>query len=172
MMVDRRCVAKVLAKVRTHGLQHFRQHRRGRIIVEVDPAHHPYYSTRFAGENREESGREKQGRRRAVQLSSRASVLRAARDLGEPRVALRLLRRNNRASGSHPYQPATRINPAKVHRFSMATYRLGYSGPWYSARGRIRRLSSSCSITCAAQPLMRDTANTGVNRSSSMPNTW
>jgi hypothetical protein len=37
-------------------------------------------------------------------LSSRASVLCAARDLGEPRDASRSLRRNNRASGSHPYR--------------------------------------------------------------------
>src|SRR5580698_1000435 len=37
-------------------------------------------------------------------LSSRASVLCAARDLGEPRDASRTLRRNNRAFGSLPYR--------------------------------------------------------------------
>jgi hypothetical protein len=36
-------------------------------------------------------------------LSSRASVLCAARDLGEPREASRFLRRNKRAFGSLPY---------------------------------------------------------------------
>src|SRR5580700_4642129 len=37
-----------------------------------------------------------------IWLSSRASVLCAARDLGEPRDASRFLRRNNRAFGSLP----------------------------------------------------------------------
>jgi len=41
---------------------------------------------------------------------------------------------------------------------------IGVIRPRYSARGRIRRLSSSCSITCAVQPLMRETAKTGVNK--------
>src|SRR5450631_4870990 len=36
-------------------------------------------------------------------LSSRASVFCAARDLGEPRKALRSLQRSNRAFGSRPY---------------------------------------------------------------------
>jgi hypothetical protein len=38
-----------------------------------------------------------------IRLSSRASVLCAARDLGEPRDASRTLRRDNRVSGSLPY---------------------------------------------------------------------
>jgi hypothetical protein len=37
-----------------------------------------------------------------VNLSSRASAFRAARDLGEPREASRFLRRSNRAFGSLP----------------------------------------------------------------------
>jgi len=55
-------------------------------------------------------------------LSSRASVLCAARDLGEPRDASRSLRRNNRASGSHPYrrppdthQDSTIRPPRRIH---------------------------------------------------------
>jgi hypothetical protein len=37
------------------------------------------------------------------ELSSRASLFSAARDLGEPRDAARYLRRNDRAFGSLPY---------------------------------------------------------------------
>ncbi len=55
------------------------------------------------------------------------------------------------------------------YRFSMGTYFTGYSGPVYSARGRMRRLSSSCSMTCAAHPAMRLMAKIGVKRSMSMP---
>src|ERR1700674_3939060 len=40
MMVDGGRVAEVLAEVRPHGLQHFGEHRCGRIVVEIDPAHH------------------------------------------------------------------------------------------------------------------------------------
>src|ERR1700738_4378071 len=40
-------------------------------------------------------------------------------------------------------------------RAAMGIQCWGYSGPMYSARGRMRRLSSSCSITWAAQPEMR-----------------
>ncbi len=57
-------------------------------------------------------------------------------------------------------------------RCSMGIHACGYSGPTYSARGRIRRLSSSCSMTCAVQPLTRETANTGVNKSTSIPSVW
>src|SRR5581483_877032 len=64
------------------------------------------------------------------------------------------------------------ISTPGSYRWSMGTYRPGYSGPMYSARGRMRRLSSSCSITWAVQPLMRETANTGVKRSTSMPSVW
>ncbi len=46
-----------------------------------------------------------------VGLSSRASVLCAARDPGEPREASRSLRRINRASGSLPYSPAPPLPP-------------------------------------------------------------
>src|SRR5579863_5402221 len=52
-------------------------------------------------------------------LSSRASVLCAARDLGEPREASRSLRRNNRASGSLPY----RTNPHYSVRFVIPSKR-------------------------------------------------
>jgi hypothetical protein len=55
------------------------------------------------------------------------------------------------------------------YRFSTAVYFTGYSAPMYSARGRISRLSSSCSITCAAQPEILLTANIGVKRSRSIP---
>jgi putative membrane protein insertion efficiency factor len=41
-------------------------------------------------------------------LSARASVLCAARDLGEPRDVSRFLRHNNRAFGALPYQTAPR----------------------------------------------------------------
>src|SRR4029077_19757359 len=47
MMVDRRSVAKVLAKIRAHRFEHFRKHRRGGVIVEVSAAHRSYYSTGF-----------------------------------------------------------------------------------------------------------------------------
>jgi hypothetical protein len=40
MMVDGGRVAKVLAKVRPHGLQNLRERRSSRVIVEIDPAHH------------------------------------------------------------------------------------------------------------------------------------
>src|SRR5579863_8844239 len=48
-------------------------------------------------------------------LSSRASVRRAARDLGGPREVSRTLRRNTRAFGSLPYLLLLRSN-AKIHR--------------------------------------------------------
>jgi len=47
-------------------------------------------------------------------------------------------------------------------RSSMGMYGAGYSGPMYSARGRMSRLSSSCSIMCAAHPAMRLMAKMGV----------
>jgi hypothetical protein len=37
----------VLAKVRTHGFENFRQNRRGGVIVEVNAGHNLYYSTCF-----------------------------------------------------------------------------------------------------------------------------
>jgi hypothetical protein len=40
MMVDGGRVAKVLAKVRPHGLQHLGEHRSSRVVVEIDPSHH------------------------------------------------------------------------------------------------------------------------------------
>src|SRR5438445_12185294 len=40
MMVDGGRVAEVLAKVRPHGPQNFGEHRCGRVVVEIDPAHH------------------------------------------------------------------------------------------------------------------------------------
>src|SRR5262249_7234681 len=57
-------------------------------------------------------------------------------------------------------------------RASSATYRCGYSGPMYSARGRIRRLLAYCSSTCAVQPEMRLTAKIGVKRSMAIPSAW
>src|ERR1700677_135134 len=50
-------------------------------------------------------------------LSSRANVLRAARDLGEPRDASRTLRRNSRAFGSLPCQ--TEPLPDNLGAFSI-----------------------------------------------------
>ena len=58
------------------------------------------------------------------------------------------------------------------HRASTGTYRCGYSGPIYSARGRIRRLFAYCSRTCAVQPDTRLTAKIGVKSSMSMPSAW
>ena len=43
--------------------------------------------------------------------------------------------------------------------------RCGYSGPMYSARGRISRLFAYCSSTCAVQPETRLTAKIGVKSS-------
>jgi hypothetical protein len=60
----------------------------------------------------------------------------------------------------------------RPYRFSIGMYLDGYTGPTYSARGRINRLSSNCSITCADQPLIRETAKIGVNRSTSIPKVW
>src|SRR5690606_382114 len=42
-------------------------------------------------------------------------------------------------------------------------------GPTYSACGRIRRLSASCSMTCAVHPAARAHANTFVNMSVGIP---
>src|ERR1700676_3729130 len=47
MMMDRRSAAAVLAKKGAHGFEHFRQNRRGGVIVEVNPEHGSYYSTCF-----------------------------------------------------------------------------------------------------------------------------
>src|SRR5260370_25059981 len=38
-MVDRRRVAKVVPEIRTHGIEHLRQNRRGGVIVEVNAQH-------------------------------------------------------------------------------------------------------------------------------------
>lgn len=57
---------------------------------------------------------------------------------------------------------------AAYQRCSIGMYGLG-AGPVYSARGRIRRLWSYCSSTCAVQPAMRLQAKSGVNRSVVMP---
>src|ERR1700722_1913764 len=40
VMVDRRSVAKVLAKIRPHGVEHLRRHRSGGVVVEVNAGHH------------------------------------------------------------------------------------------------------------------------------------
>ena len=55
---------------------------------------------------------------------------------------------------------------------SSGLYRCGYSGPMYSARGRISLLFAYCSSTCAVQPEIRLTAKIGVNRSMGMPSAW
>ena len=60
----------------------------------------------------------------------------------------------------------------RYFRWSSGTYLAGYSGPMYSARGRMRRLSSCCSITCADQPEIRLIAKIGVNRSMSIPGVY
>src|SRR5215470_1510675 len=60
----------------------------------------------------------------------------------------------------------------QTYRASTGTYLWGYSGPMYSARGRMRRLLLYCSRTWAVQPEMRLTAKMGVNRSVSMPSAW
>ena len=39
MMVDGRRVAKVIAKVRPHGLQNLGEHRGRSVVIEIDPAH-------------------------------------------------------------------------------------------------------------------------------------
>src|ERR1051326_3656163 len=39
VLVDGRRIAEPLQVERLHGLEHFRQYRRGRIVVEVNPAH-------------------------------------------------------------------------------------------------------------------------------------
>src|SRR5205085_11015847 len=43
------------------------------------------------------------------------------------------------------------------------------AGPTYSDRGRMRRLLSCCSVTCAHQPATRDAANSGVFNSGGKP---
>ena len=61
----------------------------------------------------------------------------------------------------------------RVHYLaSSGWYRCGYSGPMYSARGRISRLFAYCSSTCAVQPDTRLTAKIGVKRSTSIPSAW
>src|SRR5262245_19007539 len=62
------------------------------------------------------------------------------------------------------------LNP--IYLDATGRYRCGYSGPMYSARGRIRRLLAYCSSTCAVQPEIRLTAKIGVNRSTGMPSAW
>jgi len=39
MVMDGRGVPEVLAELRAHGIQHLREHRGGRVVVEVNPAH-------------------------------------------------------------------------------------------------------------------------------------
>ena len=68
-----------------------------------------------------------------------------------------------------PFTKPSAAHPLGNYRFSTAVYFTGYSAPIYSARGRINRLSSSCSITCAAQPEILLTAKIGVNKSRSIP---
>src|SRR5580693_6023095 len=38
VLMDRRGVTEALPKVWTHGIEHVRQNRRGRVVVEVNPA--------------------------------------------------------------------------------------------------------------------------------------
>src|SRR5579872_6940832 len=72
-----------------------------------------------------------------------------------------------------PYMRETKprsedLRPARdavSQRDSKATKRCGYSGPMYSARGRMRRLFAYCSRTCAVQPDTRLTAKIGVKSS-------
>src|SRR5690606_4349026 len=45
-------------------------------------------------------------------------------------------------------------------------------GPVYRLRGRIRRFLSCCSVTCAAQPITRLQANSGVFRSLLIASRW
>ena len=45
VMVDGGRVAEVLAEVRPHGLQNLGEHRSGRVVVEIDSAHHAFYCT-------------------------------------------------------------------------------------------------------------------------------
>src|SRR5437667_11259663 len=59
-----------------------------------------------------------------------------------------------------------------AYRASRGTYRCGYSGPTYSARGRMRRLFAYCSSTCAVHPEIRLTAKIGVKRSIGIPSAW
>jgi hypothetical protein len=40
MVVDRRSIAKALAKIWPHSVEHVRENRRGSVIVEVNAAHH------------------------------------------------------------------------------------------------------------------------------------
>src|SRR5437016_2638972 len=61
---------------------------------------------------------------------------------------------------------------ARTYRASSGTYRCGYFGPMYSARGRMSRLFAYCSSTCAVHPDMRLTAKIGVKRSMAMPSAW
>jgi len=64
--------------------------------------------------------------------------------------------------------PLSAFSGAKTCRFrayprsSIGIQWAGYTGPMYSARGRMRRLSSNCSMTWAAQPAMRLMAKMGV----------
>ena len=46
------------------------------------------------------------------------------------------------------------------------------AGPTYSAVGRINRLSPRCSMMWAAQPVIRDATNRGVNIDVGMPQKW
>src|SRR5713101_6491703 len=39
VMVDRRCVAKVLSEIWAHGFEHIRKNRSGGVIVEVNAGH-------------------------------------------------------------------------------------------------------------------------------------
>ena len=39
MTMQRRGVTKLLAKVRLHGLKNLWQHRSGRVVIKIDPAH-------------------------------------------------------------------------------------------------------------------------------------
>jgi hypothetical protein len=39
--MDRRSIAKALAKIWPHSVKHVRENRRGGVIVEVNAAHHP-----------------------------------------------------------------------------------------------------------------------------------
>ena len=75
-MVDRRGIAKALAKVRPHGLQHFGKYRSGRVVIEIDAASHRATIVLVADANRREFER-KTGAQSAEFRALRSQVFEA-----------------------------------------------------------------------------------------------
>src|SRR5215467_317394 len=66
-------------------------------------------------------------------------------------------------------RPLPRVAPAAAAHLAASGTQARPASPMYSLSGLISLLSACCSITCAVQPAIRLTENTGVKRSVGMP---